>query len=149
MKMTRFKKMLSLILCIVIVAAMTLFASGCSDKNSTAGESSQITSSAEQTTVLGTGQTKFTFTVVGLDGKEAKFEINTDKTIVSDALLEHNLIAGEDSQYGLYVKTVNGVTVDYDKDGKYWAFYVNGAYGQKGVSETEVKAGETYTFKAE
>ena len=44
------------------------------------------------------------------------------------------LIAGEDSDYGLYVKTVNGVTVDYDTDGKYWAFYVDGEYAATDVA---------------
>ena len=59
------------------------------------------------------------------------------------------LIAGEDSEYGLYVKTVNGVTVDYDTDGKYWAFYVDGEYAATGVDSTDITAGATYTFKAE
>ena len=59
------------------------------------------------------------------------------------------LIAGEDSEYGLYVKTVNGVTVDYDQDGKYWAFYVDGEYAATGVDSTDITTGATYTFKAE
>ena len=77
------------------------------------------------------------------------FQIHTDKTTVGDALVELGLIEGEESEYGLYVKTVNGVTVDYDTDGKYWAFYVDGAYAQTGADSTEVTAGATYTFKVE
>ena len=68
---------------------------------------------------------------------------------VGAALLSLGLIAGEDSDYGLYVKTVNGVTVDYDTDGKYWAFYVDGEYAATGVDSTDITAGATYTFKAE
>ena len=68
---------------------------------------------------------------------------------VGAALLSLGLIAGEDSEYGLYVKTVNGVTVDYDTDGKYWAFYVDGEYAATGVDSTDITAGATYTFKAE
>ena len=68
---------------------------------------------------------------------------------VGAALLSLGLIAGEDSDYGLYVKTVNGVTVDYDADGKYWAFYVDGEYAATGVDSTDITAGATYTFKAE
>ena len=82
-------------------------------------------------------------------GKETDFTINTDKKTVGEALLEKNLIAGDDSEYGLYVKTVNGVTLDYDKDGMYWAFYENGQYASKGVDSTEVTAGAEYAFKAE
>ena len=60
-----------------------------------------------------------------------------------------NLIAGEQGDYGLYVKTVNGITVDFDKDGKYWAFYVGGEYAMSGVDSTEITAGSTYAFKVE
>ena len=149
MKKTLFKKMLSFILCLCLVAAMTLMASGCNGKKEDSSSATSLTSSVNEPTKVGQGATKFTFTVVDAAGKETVFEVSTDKTLVSDALLEADLIAGEDSQYGLYVKTVNGTTLDFDKDGKYWAFYVNGAYGQKGVSETEIVAGDTYSFKAE
>ena len=68
---------------------------------------------------------------------------------IGAALLALGLSAGEDSEYGLYVMTVNGGSVDYDKDGKYWAFYVDGEYAATGVDSTEMSACETYTFKAE
>ena len=83
------------------------------------------------------------------EGKETAFEIHTDQKTVGAALLEVNLIAGDESAYGLYVKTVNGVTVDYDKDGKYWAFYVNGQYAATGVDSTDITDGAEYTFKVE
>lgn len=99
--------------------------------------------------VLGEGETEFFFNVTDAEGVETPFTIHTDAKTVGEALLAVNLIAGEDSQYGLYVKTVNGLTVDYDRDGKYWAFYVDGEYAQAGVDATEVKAGSTYAFKVE
>lgn len=105
--------------------------------------------SSEDVTVLGEGNTSFNFTVTDKDGKETKFEIHTDKTTVGEALLEQKLIEGEDSQYGLYVKSVNGISADYDKDGVYWAFYVNGEYAQSGADSTNIKDGDTYSFKVE
>ena len=87
--------------------------------------------------------------VVDKSGTETKFEIHTDETIVGKALLKLGLIAGEEQAYGLYVKTVNGVTVDYDKDGKYWAFYINDSYAMTGVDVTPIKAGEVYSFRVE
>ena len=75
--------------------------------------------------------------------------ITSDAETVGQALLDEELIAGEDSQYGLYVKTVNGLTLDYDKDGAYWAFYVNGEYATSGVDSTEIEDGQTYSFRAE
>ena len=151
MKMTRLKKSLSFILCIMLIAAIALFATGCNDSNNQ--ETTTVPTSTEapvsDVTELGQGEKSFDFTVVGLDSKEAKFKIKTDKKTVGEALQELNLIEGEESTYGLYVKTVNGITLDYDKDGKYWAFYVNGEYGQTGVDMTEITDGTIYTFKAE
>ena len=100
-------------------------------------------------TKLGEGEKVFGFTVADADGTEFLFEISTDKEIVGDALKEHNLIDGEDGQFGMYVKTVNGITYDFDKDGKYWAFYINGEYAVSGVDKTPVENGNSYMFKAE
>ena len=140
MKKTGLFKSLSLSVCIVLIAVMALFTTGCNDSKtvSTPSEAQVSSQTAE-----------FTFKVTDASGKETDFTINTDKKTVGEALLEKNLIAGDDSEYGLYVKTVNGVTLDYDKDGMYWAFYENGQYASKGVDSTEVTAGAEYAFKAE
>ncbi|MGM9548980.1 MAG: DUF4430 domain-containing protein [Faecousia sp.] len=146
MKRSSMKKLLSILLCIALIAAMALCTAGCSSKDTTP----ETVASAEAAAVsMGEGETTFLFTVVDLDGKQSDFEIHTDEKTVGAALLALGLIAGEDSEYGLYVKTVNGVTVDYDKDGKYWAFYVDGEYAATGVDSTDITAGATYTFKAE
>ena len=104
---------------------------------------------AAQEIILGEGSVKFTFIVVDADGNETNFVVSTDKETVGDALLELNLIEGDDSEYGLYVKTVNGITADYDTDHTYWAFYVNGEYSNTGVDSTPVNEGDTYEFKVE
>ncbi len=153
MKMTRSKKALSFILCIVLIAAIALFTTACNDNKTnnttTTTESAVSTTKAPEATVLGKGETKFNFTVTDLQGNETAFEINTDKKTVGEALLDLELIAGEDGQYGLYVKTVNGITLDYDKDGAYWSFYVDGEYATSGVDTTEIVTGASYAFKAE
>ena len=97
-----------------------------------------------------TGQTvEVTFIAVDLEGNEKTFRITTTKSTVGEALMDEGLLAGEPGPYGLYVKTVNGITLDYDKDGKYWAFYVDGEYGLTGVDETAIQPGSTYCFKPE
>ena len=140
------KKLLSILLCIALIAALALSTVGCSKNGKT-----EPVASADASAVVskGEGETMFLFNVVDPDGKESHFEIHTDEKTVGAALLSLGLIAGEDSEYGLYVKTVNGVTVDYDADGKYWAFYVDGEYAATGVDSTDITAGATYTFKAE
>ena len=86
------------------------------------------------------------FVAVDLDGNETKYEIHTEEKLVGTALIAHGLIAGEDGPYGLYVKTVNGITLDYDKDGKYWSLLIDGEYAMTGVDMTEAVAGSTYTL---
>ena len=117
-------------------------------------EGSQTEAATEETAesevqVLGVGQTKFLFTVVDKEGNETNFEIHTDKETVGAALLELELIAGEDGEFGLYVKTVNGMTADYDVDQTYWAFYIDGEYAMSGVDVTIIEEGKTYAFKVE
>lgn len=148
--MTNFKKSLSLCLLLVLIAAMALFAVGCSDnRNLETPKTDSIADTTAEVTVLGEGQNVFDFKVTDFDGKETAFEIHTDKEIVGDALVELGLVEGDEGPYGLYVKTVNGITADYDKDGKYWAFYVDGGYASQGVDSTEIESGKTYAFKVE
>lgn len=151
MKTSFKKKTLSFILCMVLTVAMALSATGCngSNNNTTPPTSAADTNNAADATVLGEGSTSFAFSVTDADGSVTQFEIHTDKATVGEALLELELIAGDDSEYGLYVKTVDGITLDYDKDGKYWAFYVDGEYATTGVDSTAVTAGAGYAFKAE
>ncbi len=145
MKMTRIKKLMSLVLCFVLIAALALVTTGCGDKESNDAVVGTITDGQ----TLGTGATKFTLKVVDVEGKEISAEINTDEKTVGAALTALNLIAGEQGEYGLYIKTVNGVTLDYEKDGKYWAFYVDGDYAMESADLTEIVPGTTYTLKAE
>jgi len=105
--------------------------------------------SKEETLELNAETKEFTFVAVDLEGKETTFQVSTDKKTVGEALIDEGLIAGEPGPYGLYVKTVNGITLDYDTDGKYWAFYVDGEYGITGVDETDIVPGSTYMFKPE
>ena len=135
----------------MLIAAMAVFTTGCNDNTKTTEEQSPAIEETKvaQAQVVGEGNTVFTFTVVDADGAETLFEVHTDKATVGEALLDCGLIAGDESDYGLYVKTVNGVTADYDTDGAYWSFYVDGEYAQSGVDSTNIEEGKTYTFKYE
>lgn len=151
MQMKRNGKLSSFVLCTVLIVAMALSTTGCngSTKNGTPSAAGANNSAQTENTVLGEGSTSFAFTVVDKDGNETQFEIHTDKETVGDALIELELIAGDESEYGLYVKTVNGITADYDADGVYWAFYINDEYAATGVDSTPVTEGESYSFKVE
>ena len=76
--------------------------------------------------------------------KSVIFTIKTDKAVLGDALIEHGLIEGDQGQYGLYIKKVNGITADYDVDKHYWGFYKNGEYMMTGVDGTEFADNDSY-----
>lgn len=160
------KKLLSLVLCIVLNAAMALLAVGCNDgateQPSTTGGTTGSASTAPAETgspttaadtaggnVLGDGETVFSVITIDLDGKETVFEVHTDAATVGEALLALGLIDGEQGDFGLYIKSVNGIPLDWDTDGKYWSFYVDGEYALSGVDTTQITPGATYTFKPE
>ena len=134
----------------MLIAVSALFLAGC-DNNST--PTPTPTNEAEATPIpsiiVGEGATEFAFEVYFIDGTQKNYTVKTNETTVGKALQNVGLIAGEDGPYGLYVKTVDGQTVDYDVDGKFWAFYANGQMAATGVDSTNIQAGTTYAFKAE
>ena len=94
-------------------------------------------------TEFGTG-TRTVMVEVQAEDQSVTFTVKTDRETLGEALLEHGLIAGEESQYGLYVKVVNGMTADYDIDQSYWAFTKDGEMMQVGVDGAAITDGEHY-----
>lgn len=91
------------------------------------------------------GEGAITVTVkVEAEEQSVTFTIHTDEKYLGDALLAHDLIAGEEGPYGLYVKTVNGIVADYDEDQSYWNFTKNGELMMVGVDGAEIADGESY-----
>ena len=130
MKHSSIRKLLALLGCIVLIAALALTFCGCGRN--------------------GKAETKaFQVVVTDLNGQETTFHYTSDKESVGQALLAEGLIQGEQGDYGLYVKTVNGLTLDWEKDGKFWAFYIDGEYAATGVDQTPITEGSTYGFKPE
>ena len=82
---------------------------------------------------------------VKVEEQSVTFTVHTDKENLADALLEHGLIEGETSTYGLYVKKVNGITADYDVDSSWWNLQKNGV-DTLGASSVTIADGEHYEF---
>ena len=150
------KKLLALLLALVLTLALA--ACGQKEENKTDDQTNdpaitdQDNAADEKVAdgaVIGQGAVAFTVEGQGADGKTVTFTVNTDEETVGAALLKLGVIAGDDSEYGLYVKTVNGETADYDTDGTYWGFYINGEYAMTGVDATTLEAGATYAFRVE
>ncbi len=146
MKTTIFRKPLSFFVCIVLITAMALAAIGCND-NKTSDPYYTVT--VNDGAVLGEGAKEFSLEIVDGEGKSVNATVKTDKATVGEALLDLKLIAGDDDQYGLYIKCVNGITADYDVNRTYWAFYIDGEYAMSGVDTTDIVEGAKYALKVE
>ncbi len=146
MKRNSIRKWLSFIACTALIAAMALCISGCNDWLEEKETKPTVFTDGQS---LGQGATKFTLEVMDLDGSTATAQISTDKETVGEALQELGLLEGEQGAFGLYIKAVNGIPYDYETDGAYWGFYIDGEYALTGVDTTNIVAGTTYTLKAQ
>lgn len=99
-------------------------------------------------TELGEGAKTITFECTA-DDKTVAFTIHTDAEYLRAALEDNGLIAGDESEFGMYVKSVNGMSADYEADGYYWSLYVDGDYATSGVDTTPVTDGMSCAFVRE
>ena len=92
------------------------------------------------------GAKTFTVEVVDDAQKSTTYTGHTDAEYLRQALeeLEDFEMTGSEGDYGLYVQTVNGVTADFDVDGAYWSFYVNGEICNYGVDTQPVEDGDAF-----
>ena len=90
-----------------------------------------------------TGKYTIAVSVTHGDGSVKDFSISTDAENLRGALEQEDLIAGEESQYGLYVKTVDGETVD-DAKQEWWCFTKGGEMMMTGVDDSMIADGENY-----
>lgn len=77
------------------------------------------------------------------DSVDTTVTIHTDAEFLRGALEEKQLIAGDESEYGLFVKTVNGRTADDSKQ-EWWCFTKNGETVMTGVDTTPIADGESF-----
>ena len=144
MKNNSTKKLLALVLAFVLTAAAAL--TGCS---TTPAETTAPPIETQPVTELGEGASTFKLTIVDKEGVTHPYLIHTNVGMVGEALIELDLIDGEQGPYGMYIKSVLGQVLDYETDGMYWSFYVGGEYALTGVDQTPVEHDAQYMLKAE
>ena len=142
------RRLLAMVVATVLLAAMVWGATSCgkTEPSDEVTTTAAVTAEPSADNTVGEGQTAFTFEVTHLDGSTKTFTVKTDADTVGAALLEHELIAGEEGAYGLYVKTVNGMLADYDVDQTYWSFLIAGETAMTGVDQTEITEGTVYAL---
>ena len=128
----------SILFLMVVVLCVSLWACG-QEKSANVWSDAIYTEDTE----LGKGEKTISVGVTA-EEKTVTFTIHSDKETLGEALLENELIEGEQGAYGLYVKKVNGILADYDKNQCYWGFNKNGESMMTGVDGEEIKGGEEY-----
>ena len=124
-KMTQTKRFRMLLLVFAVLIAATVLCTACEQAEPQVG-------------------TKTITVQIIVDGQDTVTKsITTEAAYLREALEEEKLIAGEESQYGLFVKTVNGVTVD-DAKQQWWCFTKGGADLFTGVDTTPIADGDAF-----
>lgn len=121
------------LLAVVIVLAVAIIAAG-------------IYFIAHPKTDAASGAKSITVDVVHADGTSKTFTYQTDAEFLGEVLQSEGLVQGTESDYGLYITTVDGEEAVYENDGAYWAFYVGEDYASQGVETTPVEDGATYSL---
>ncbi len=87
--------------------------------------------------------------VVDNAGETKVYDVNTDAEYLRQAMEEAKglTFSGDESDYGLMVVEINGVTADYNVDQSYWAFYVNDEYCNYGVDSQPVADGDVFRIE--
>ena len=151
--MKHLKFILSLLLVMALTAATALTLGSCDKPD--VGDHSDTTTNAvsdgasdseEASDTSETSQEQKTITVTVTDdkGEDTVFTITTTEAFLRGALEQESLVQGDESEYGLYVKVVNGIEADYDKNGAYWGFYKGGEYLPTGVDTTPIADGDAF-----
>ena len=123
----------------VLMLSLCFIFTACSQKNADVWADALYTEDTE----LGEGSKVVLVEVVAED-RSVTFTIHSDKKTLGDALVEYNLIDGEQGPYGLYVKKVNGILADYDVNKYYWGFNKNGEGMLTGIDGAEFKDGDHF-----
>ena len=90
------------------------------------------------------GAKAVTVDIVHGDASKKEIVIHTDEETLRGALEQEGLIAGDESEWGLYVKTVDGETAD-EAQQQWWCF--NDGKGEMlptGVDSTMIQDGDVY-----
>ena len=118
------KKIIAVLVLLVLVAAAVFAYIGFSPKANAGGKEIAVT-------------------VIHGDGSEKLFELSTDAESLRDALEPEGIIEGSESEYGLFVTTVDGETAD-DSLQQWWCFTKGGEDLFTGVDDTPIADGDHF-----
>ena len=90
------------------------------------------------------GEKTVTVEVTHGDGSTAEFTYQTDLEYLGELLAQEGLISVTPGDYGLFVETVDGETVDYARDQSWWRLTQNGQDVTTGADAVVLRDGDRY-----
>lgn len=125
-------------LALLLVAVLAVFPlTGCA-----ASSGSSAVSDVSSTAAV---EKSFTLTVVHRGGSEKEFALTTTQQYLGAELEAAGIIDGEVGQYGLFIKTVDGETVDDSKQ-EWWCLTKDGEMTETGIDTTPITDGDAFTL---
>jgi len=95
---------------------------------------------------IGEGDTSFLLRVTDNEDVTTLWTVYTNEETVGDALYAIGLIDGDHTDFGLMIQSVDGVVADFDANGAWWGFFVDGEFATAGVSDTTIEPGIEYAL---
>ena len=149
------RKRISFIVSFLLLVLITVMAlSGCGNNEGNNEEVQEVgtlgTEDAQDSMEIfpnvGEGENTFLFEVITEDDMSYFWVVHTDYTTVGEALLEHDLVRGDMTDFGLFVTEINGIVADFDDGGAWWALHIDGELAMTGVMDVEIEPDTTYAF---
>lgn len=89
------------------------------------------------------GEKEITVSVIHGSQEEKNFTYQTDAEYLREVLEENSLAEGEESQYGLFITTVDGETADDSKQ-QWWCITKAGEQVNTSADQTPVQDGDQF-----
>lgn len=91
------------------------------------------------------GTKTITVDVTHKDGQINTYTLQTDAEYLGDAMKQEGLLDGKDSEFGMYVLTVDAETVD-ESNQEWWGYTKSGEMVNYGVDTCPIEDGDHYEF---
>lgn len=92
------------------------------------------------------GEKNISVTVIHGDGSTKEFNITTDELYLRMAMEPEKIVEGQESEYGLYLTTVDGETADSNKE-EWWGVFKDGKLISFNIDKQPIADGEKYSFE--
>ena len=143
------------IIAVLLLIFLLVFFACSSDETNSSDSSNQVSSSSSMTSSMASSQDdalsqkaemkNIRLNVIVNDNGTETFDITTDAENLREALEQEGLIAGDESDFGLFVTSVNGITADAEKK-EWWCLTKDGEMWSYGVDTTELSDGDVFDF---